>query len=448
MAKNMTISIEQAWENLDERNRGQKEPTGEGLVGEPIEPAAKGDRKVIAPLHGIRTIAAWQRTLSDAAQSYHDLGWLCPLEKWNYGRFSLFRFLMPRQRRIKVSWFRQTYTEFMRDRSIPTSETNLPSIVAHSFGAYILGNCLLKYENIRFDKVILCGSILPIGFPWDVILDRGQVSAVRNEYGSNDIWSKLVHWVVSGTGASGQRGFERNHPLLIQEEFRFDHKEYFDRGHMERYWLPFIEQTAVRQYRQLPLHRGRNNVPWLLYGSYVVIMVVLLWLWMPNQAVEYISTHIKIPIISQLEDDVALLKWEVKQQSQTIQTSAQKANLDTLNPNKIALISGPYPSDTWVRSYIHEVDGGVMIADETPDSLIGRLRVSPPLAKLHRPDLTPVWVKASAVTSIRPPLPSEEVGDHLVNAVLVLGSFHQGVTEDVGTARTIINAHGGDIISQ
>src|SRR5438552_17651285 len=116
---------------------------------------------VIAPLHGIRTTASWQRTLSDAAQAK---GWRCALEMWNYGRFSLLRFLLPWQRETKIRWFRETYTAFMRDSTFDLNPNNLPSIVAHSFGTYVLGYALLKYDNIRFDKVILCASILPRDF--------------------------------------------------------------------------------------------------------------------------------------------------------------------------------------------------------------------------------------------------------------------------------------------
>lgn len=63
-----------------------------------------------------------------------------------------------------------------------------PSIVAHSFGTYIFGNALMRYPFLRFNKVLLCGSILPADFPWDVLVDRGQVQAVRNEHGARDTW--------------------------------------------------------------------------------------------------------------------------------------------------------------------------------------------------------------------------------------------------------------------
>jgi hypothetical protein len=226
--------------------------------------------KVVVPLHGIRTIASWQRTLSDAVQN---VGWKCALDKWNYGIFSLFRFLIPRQRESRVSWFRSTYTEFTNDRTFEIDNSNLPSIVAHSFGTYILGYSLLKYNNVRFDKVILCGSILPEDFPWRDILARGQVNAVRNEFGTNDFWSNIVRWFVQGTGASGKKGFWYQHPRLFQQEFLFQHSEYFERGHMDEYWIPFIrKEIAVEGVaRELPVHRPRPNIPWGLYGLYLII---------------------------------------------------------------------------------------------------------------------------------------------------------------------------------
>ena len=182
---------------------------------------------VIAPLHGIRTTASWQRTLSDAAQAK---GWRCALEIWNYGRFSLLRFLMPWQRETKICWFRKTYTAFLRDSAFNLNQNNLPSIVAHSFGTYILGYALLKYDNIRFDKVILCASILPRDFPWQDVLDRGQVTVVRNEYGRNDLPCRIAPWFIKGAGTSGQEGFWSRHDLSVQNEFHFTHSEYFERG--------------------------------------------------------------------------------------------------------------------------------------------------------------------------------------------------------------------------
>jgi hypothetical protein len=119
------------------------------------------DPRVVVSLHGIRTIGAWQKILADVI----DPEWRCPLRDWNFGVFSFFRFLLPWQRKTKLRWFRSTYNNLLRDRDLQVSTENPPSIVAHSFGTYILGYALLRFPYIRFDKIILCGSILPSTYP-------------------------------------------------------------------------------------------------------------------------------------------------------------------------------------------------------------------------------------------------------------------------------------------
>jgi serine/threonine-protein kinase len=150
------------------------------------------------------------------------------------------RFFVPYARSAKVPWFRDTYHTEIMDRSVLASRDHPPSIVAHSFGTLILGNAMLKYDWLRFDKIILCGSILPVHFPWDMLFERGQIQAVRNEYGVRDTWSGLVQWFVHGTGPSGRDGFSCTNARLQQERFDYTHSEYFNSGHMEAKWLPFL----------------------------------------------------------------------------------------------------------------------------------------------------------------------------------------------------------------
>src|SRR4030095_6223879 len=138
--------------------------------------------RVLFTLHGIRTHAAWQKALMELA---HTRQWNCRSFRWSYGYFSVLQFLLPWQRASKVEWFRETYDSEIKSREVSLAQGQAPSIVAHSFGTFILGDALLANKHIRFDKVILCGSILPRDFPWDRLIDRGQVQAVRNEYGTN-----------------------------------------------------------------------------------------------------------------------------------------------------------------------------------------------------------------------------------------------------------------------
>jgi hypothetical protein len=119
-------------------------------------------------------------------------------------------------------------------------------------------------------------------------------------------------------------------------------------------------------------------------------------------------------------------------------------NID-VDENAIVLVAGPFPHDVGPHTYIHGATPGPLITSEPAQELIARLGVNPPLAKLTRPDLSPVWIKGAAVTSVRAPLPTEQQGPGEVNAVLQVNSLRQAVHEDVPTARSIIDAVGGNV---
>jgi hypothetical protein len=112
-----------------------------------------------------------------------------------------------------------------------------------------------------------------------------------------------------------------------------------------------------------------------------------------------------------------------------------------INETAVTLVAGPYPHDIGPRTYVHGVARGVLVTADDAAALVARLGQNPPLAKLTRPDSTPVWVKRSAISAIRPPLSTEQQKAGMVRAVLVIGDLdlHQAVREDVRTVAGILN---------
>jgi hypothetical protein len=257
----------------------------------------------------------------------------------------------------------------MNDRNLALTQENLPSIVAHSFGTYILGYSLLRYKNIRFDKVILCGSILPQDFPWTAILDRGQVTAVRNEYGAKDVWSKLAHWLVAGTGPSGQSGFWFSHPNLMQERFDFEHSEYFNRGHIIDSWLKFMDLPFTRRpIYDTDVHPPRSNIPWALYGLYTVIfLAAALSIFHPSQGLaHYLAAWGlgKTAETSSMNEEQELLlniiqadnnKPFTYQDPRRNSTEFERAMLTPISVNTIADLIVSYPRETVLYLAIEEL---------------------------------------------------------------------------------------------
>jgi hypothetical protein len=113
----------------------------------------------------------------------------------------------------------------------------------------------------------------------------------------------------------------------------------------------------------------------------------------------------------------------------------------------ITVISGPYPWETGGDGcYIRGSFGpGAFVTRENALLLVNRLHLGLPLVQLTRPNNTPVWVKASAVSMIRYPLDTElpDPGpDIVVKCVIIVGGFHQAIRESVAVAHNLLMAGG------
>jgi len=197
---------------------------------------------LIFSIHGIRTKAGWQKPL---AQILKQEGIL--YEPYNFGYYGIFHFLFQPSNEKMIDKFYEFYSSIISKEKYNIDLDNnakRPSIIVHSFGSYIVGYCLLKYPDVIFDKLILCGSILPSNFDWATILLRDQVTSVLNEYGLNDVWSKIVGRFVPRTGSSGADGFRIASSQLSEKRFEyFKHSDYFRGQHVRKYWLPFLQKT-------------------------------------------------------------------------------------------------------------------------------------------------------------------------------------------------------------
>ena len=197
-----------------------------------MQPPGSEERPIIFSLHGIRTRAAWQkdltRVLSEAGFNH------LPLD---FGFFRAVRLLMPASRRRQVDWFRDCYTTEMRGRSSP------PSVIAHSFGTYIVAEAIRKYPEVRFRQIILCGSIVHRDFPWSERTDAGQVGRVLNECGQKDFWSRIVVWFVRDAGSSGVKGFSDTAGNRVIQRLHPDwrHSTSFYELNYQHNWVSFLK---------------------------------------------------------------------------------------------------------------------------------------------------------------------------------------------------------------
>ena len=202
-------------------------------------PPQKQDRHgLVISVHGIRTRGTWQKELAGSLSAQ---GFV--VEAVDYGFFRAFRLLLPSQRRKQVEWFRDQYELICSRHQGLLDDNSRPSVVAHSFGTYLVAVALAKYEELCFDRIILCGSIVPADYEWPT-LPSHRFTRLLNDYGRQDLWAKLAQWFIADAGDSGSGGFERDEDRVVQREHAtFCHSDYFYRLNYEKRWIPFLRGT-------------------------------------------------------------------------------------------------------------------------------------------------------------------------------------------------------------
>jgi pimeloyl-ACP methyl ester carboxylesterase len=190
--------------------------------------------RVVVLLHGIRTRGVWQKAITPTLSSAGFIPF--PLD---FGYFGVPALLNPRSRQSKVEWLHNELDDLRQK-----TRCDRLSVIAHSFGTYMIGQMLRKYPQHALDKLIMVGGILNRDYDWVSKLDDWQVGYAHNEYGTGDVWPRLAARGVGGAGDSGYAGFRCEHPRLSQQKFEYGHSDYFTVGHCERYWLPVLRRCV------------------------------------------------------------------------------------------------------------------------------------------------------------------------------------------------------------
>jgi hypothetical protein len=233
---------------------------------------------VVILLHGIRTHAFWYDEVKPLLSSINNVD-VRPL---GYGRFNLFRFLFPfatrgGPRQEILDKIREIKTEFeQRD------EKMLLSVIAHSFGTYIIISILKSENDIDLYNLILCGSVLPENFKFGDISRKVHNRRV-NDVGSKDILPVLAKISSFGYGYSGTYGFQSG---ICEDRFHeLSHSEFFSPEFIKKYWCPIFSEDRIVEsnYVRLPNIKARiinflalfpsGSIPVLLLGATFIFSI-------------------------------------------------------------------------------------------------------------------------------------------------------------------------------
>jgi hypothetical protein len=252
-------------------------PTKEVPAAKP-RPAKKHPDLLIL-LHGIRDMASWVYTVKESLQD----GSL-EVVSIPYGYFNAFQFLDPFfSRKRVVRYVEKQLRNLIANHRVkhPTAKV---SILAHSFGCYVVSQMLTRDPFLKLDKLVFCGSVLNRTFPSDILLR--QVTTFVNDCGTKDVWPLIAGSVTWGYGDTGTFGFGIN---AIDRFHNFGHGGFFGSAFIEKYWKSLFHDGLTEK-GELPQGlRGFQRIPlvipfrWLLVAGFLalfwwVLLPCLLWI--------------------------------------------------------------------------------------------------------------------------------------------------------------------------
>jgi alpha-beta hydrolase superfamily lysophospholipase len=182
-------------------------PSGRHSIGDPRQ-------RVVIVLHGIRANNDdWPRDLERLIEA----DWPgTEVIAATYGRFSARKFMIPATRRKYLSWMQDTYAERLAANPRATFH-----FIGHSNGTYLLGHSLEKVPAMRFERIMLAGSVLPTTYDWQRRAADDQVRALRNDRAAHDVpvgvlCSALRGLHMTDVGTGGVDGFRWEDPIKTE----------------------------------------------------------------------------------------------------------------------------------------------------------------------------------------------------------------------------------------
>lgn len=188
-------------------------------------------------MHGIRSPAIWQERLRSKLKIEAPNLEIRPM---GYGRYPLQDFLCLHGSRQDVIDRMRAQLEYLLHEN-PDAEI---TVVAHSFGTYLMSEVLKQNGHIRIHRILLCGSIVRENYEWEELKSKRQiVGAIANDYGTRDYWVVLASALNLGYGPSGFYGFKN--VAVTDNSHNCGHSDFFTDEHLINYWVPFLLDGQV-----------------------------------------------------------------------------------------------------------------------------------------------------------------------------------------------------------
>jgi len=231
------------------------------------------ESRVIILVHGIHTNGSWQQDVQEQMFGIPCLR----VQELGYELVTGFHFALF-SRSGPINKIHNEIRTIQREEPLAKI-----SVIAHSFGTYIISKILEKDQNIRFEKIITCGSVIPRNFNWQKHAPHTNSINIINDVGTKDLWPVIANCSTLGYGASGNQGFRT--ASVTDRYFNYGHSDFFEsiNEHILKYWRPIFEDDTVpKSNSKLPkssvlllwfCHSRKGKI--LPFATYILILILL-----------------------------------------------------------------------------------------------------------------------------------------------------------------------------
>jgi pimeloyl-ACP methyl ester carboxylesterase len=231
----------------------------------------QGTTHIILLIHGIRTQGVWQELVAEELNVIPGIKAL-PI---GYEFMDAIKFWFP-------LWTRDASIQKVLGKirhAMSLHRQADVSVIAHSFGTYAIFRLMQREADLRFKRIILCGSVVSHDAPWAYVQPRIQEEII-NDCGTRDIWPVAARAFSWGYGATGTFGFKS--PGVYDRFHDMGHGGFFNKEFIEKYWVPFMSE-GVKVPSRWTTTRPPSSWPLLLLSSslfrFVLILIIVLCIW-------------------------------------------------------------------------------------------------------------------------------------------------------------------------
>lgn len=226
-------------------------------------------RKLVLVIHGIRDQGEWMEMVKERLQSSDVV-----VQPIDFEDLDAFRFMTG----FGVSGVIAKVLTKIRKAKADHVGAEL-MVIAHSFGTFVVSRILREESDIRFDRAIFCGSVIPRDFRFDLV---PHCPKIVNECGGRDIWPVVAQGFSFRYkyGAAGVWGLRTSG---IEDRFHDSaHSDYLTPEFVDSFWKPYVDHNELvpspfqSKRRSTPrgvtfLGYGWRLIGWGLVASAIVV---------------------------------------------------------------------------------------------------------------------------------------------------------------------------------